>query len=402
MKTYQYFWKTVFPTTAIAFASTFAIALAFSGCQSASNNTKTINLSILDAATIYADGSVRDFVFAMEESNTSEQKDASKRDFLKAIDLKVNQKNPTEAVHYFRKSICMFPEANAYYELSDALISLKQYEEAANALRMAEVLRFTPLANLYFRQAQVLALQEQGEYSVAENLRKAVEQGFADKAAIENEPSFASLQKTEQFQRLYLDKFTQVQDKETAEFRMFLAGFPVSENGYEIKADDIEQINTKYINYDFAKYVKEMETRQDFGREVGSEYFYAAKVQETSQYVAVVYIAKDAVAEVIPPIFASLVTYDLKGKEIDKIAFACQCDYKTVKTGKIAGNQVTVTQHNREWEAEFTEVAPSENKIKSVTEISKESYTIAANGKIESANKTTGMLLKHANLLAVK
>jgi len=393
MKTYQYFWKKIVPVA--------VFAVAFTACQSTSNTNKAVTLTVLDAASMYSPAGVKDFIFAMEEGDVEQQKDLAKREFLKAMDFKINQKNPTEAINYFRKAICIFPEPNTYYELSDALIQLKQYEEAEQATLVAEQLHFTPLASLYFRQAQVAAIREQGEYTVVDKLRKAVEQGFADKAAIEKEPLFATFQQTEQFQRFYLDNFTQVRDKESAEFRMFLAGFPVAENGYEIKTDELEKINEKYINYDFAKYVKEMETRQDFGREVGSEYYYAAKVRETDQYVAVVYVAKDAVAEVVPPIFASLVTYDLKGKELDKITFACQCDYKTIKTGKISGDQITVTQHNREWDAEFTSVAPSENKIKSITEISKTSYVFAANGKIEQSKAATiGMVQKTTNLLA--
>lgn len=359
-------------------------------CQSAKKTDK-ITITVLDAESIYDTDKVKDFVFALEETNIEQQKELAKKDFLKAIDLKVNQKNTAEAVQYFRKAIVIYPDAKSYYELGDALTLLQQYDEASKALTTAEALRFVPLANLYFKQAQLAALQEHGEYGVVDYLRRAVEQGFADKEAIQKEPIFAKFQNSEAFQRFYLDKFTQVQDKETAEFRMFLAGFPNKEGSFEMTANDLDASSGKYISYDFAKYVKEMETRQDFGRDVGSEYYYAAKVQETDKYVAVVYIAKDAVAEVLPPVFASLVTYDLKGNEISKIPFACQCDYKTIKTGKIVGNEITVTQHNREWEAEFTSVAPSENKIKAVTEISKNSYTIAANGKIEATSKAVSM-----------
>jgi tetratricopeptide (TPR) repeat protein len=391
---YQYFWKTILPATVLAFA--------FMACQQRPKETKIVTISVLDTSAIYNADLVKDFIFAAEEGDIEQQKDAAKKDFLKGIDLKVNQKKNSEAVEYFRKSICTFPDAKSYYELSEVFMELGQYKEAENSLMMAEALRFQPLANLYFRQAKIAALQQYDEYSVVSYLARSVEQGFADKTAIENEVAFAAMQKTDAFQRFYLNRFTQVQDKETAEFRMFLAGFPVEENGFEIKATDIEKMSDKYISYDFAKYVKEMETMRDFGRDVGSEYFYAAKVQETEQYIAVVYIAKDAVAEFIPPIYASLVTYNHKGQQISKIAFACQCDAKTIKTGKIKANHITVTQHNREWEADFTAVSPENNKIKSVTEISQTSYLIAANGKIEPTSQATSLKLGNQRLLAVK
>jgi hypothetical protein len=386
MKPTVFYIKNLLPITALLFVL---------GCNPAAKNSEIRTLSVLDIESIYDADKVKDFVFTLADDNTNTQKEVAKKEFLKGLDLKANEKNPAEAVHYFRKAASLYPDANTYYELATVLADLKQYTEASNALILAETLRFTPLANLYFKQAQLAALQDNNgynnAYSVADYLRKSIEQGFADKALIEKEPAFADLQKTEPFLRLYLDNFTQLKDKEEAEFRMFLAGFPVQENGYELKTEQLEQNHDKYISYDFAKYVKEMETRQDFGRDVGSEYYYAAKVQETSAYVAVVYLAKDAVSETIPPTFASFVTYDLKGKEISKIPFACQCDYKTIKTGKIVGSEITVTQHNREWEAEFTSVSPSENKIKAITEVSKNTYTIAANGTITPSSNNVSM-----------
>jgi tetratricopeptide (TPR) repeat protein len=385
MKKYAHFLKNVCAAT--------TMAVVFAACQSSNNqNQQTATIQVLEIDNIYQNNLVKDFIFAVREGDLETQQSIAKADFLRAIDLRVNQKNPAEALQYFRKSITEFPEANTYYEMSDALIELQKYEEAANALQMAEELHFVPLANLYVKQAKVTAMNDKEGYSVVMYLQKAVEQGFADKAALENEPAFASLKDSEQLKRFYLENFTSGQDKESAEFRIFLAGFPVAEDGYTLEGKNIEDINKGYINYDFAKYVKEMETRQDFGREVGSDYFYAAKVQETAEYVAVVYIARDAVSEVMPTIFASLVTYNLKGTEIDKITFACQCDYKTLKTGKIIGNQITVTEQNREWESELTEVAPSENKIKSVTEVAKTSYLIAKNGKIEQQSQNMGLL----------
>lgn len=386
----------------IAIATTFAVA--FVACNKPVNTVQN-NFSALSADKIYEIEEVKDFVFACEEVGEATNKairDNAKKDFLKAIDLRENQKNNNDAIQYFKKAACAFPDANSYYELGSTLLVLQQYEEADKAFNLAEALRFTPLANLYFKKAQTSAFRGEGEYLVVEQLKKAVEQGFSDKSAIEKDAAFAALQTTDTFQRFYVEKFSQGIDKASAEFKLFLRGFPAATEGFEIRPEEVAKVSDKYISYEFASYVKEMETRQDFGREVGSEYFYVAKVKETPEYAAVLYVAKDAVAEDVPPVFTYLVTYDWKGKEISKISFACQCSPKSIKTGKIEGNTVTVISHERQWQAEFTEVPPSENKIKSVSEVEKKTYEIAANGQITETSKNVSKVGTQKSWFALK
>ncbi len=363
------------------FVQTMVVASCLWACSPASTSSQ-LSIAVLDMAQIYEVDAVKDFVFACEETNLDQQKETAKKDFLKAIDYRENQKNGQEAIQYFKKAAAVLPDANTYFELGSTLLALNQNEEARKAFEVAEALRFTPAANLHYKKAQVTALLKENEYVVVDYLKKAVEQGFSDKSAIDKEIAFDSVRNTEQFQLFYVKNFSQGISKPSAEFKLFLRGFPAALDNFEVKANDVAEVSDKYISYEFASYVREMETRQDFGREVGSEYFYVAKVRETPEYAAVLYAAKDAVAESVPPVFTYLVTYNWEGQEISKINFACQCTPKSIKTGKIEGDKVTVVAYDRQWQAEFTDVPPSENKIKSINETEKRTYEIAANGKI--------------------
>jgi tetratricopeptide (TPR) repeat protein len=363
------------------------VAFGLNACQQATQQA-AINFATLDESKLYEVHEVKDFIFATEEVNTEALKEKAKKDFLKAIDLRENQKKAQEAVQYFKQAASILPDANTYYELANTLLEVKQYEEAEKALTLAEELYFTPLAKLYYKKAQIAAHLEYGEYSVKDYLSKALEQGFADKTMIENDNAFEKIKNTEVFQLFFVEKFSKETDKAGAEFKLFLRGFPEKLDNFEISPDNVAKLpDDKYISYEFANYVNEMETRQDFGREVGSEYFYVAKVKETPQYAAVLYAAKDAIAEELPPVFTYLVTYNWQGKEISKVNFACQCTPKDIKTGKIDNNLVTITSHKRQWQAEFTELPPAENKIKSVAEIEKKQYEITENGVIKEISK---------------
>jgi tetratricopeptide (TPR) repeat protein len=375
-------------------------------CQKATPDAPKVNIvfATLSPEKIYQTDEVKDFIFACEEDSIDQIKEQAKRLFLQGIDAKVNKKNTVEGIALLTKSITFYPDSKTYYELGNALYEQKNYEEAEKAYQMAETLRFSNLANLYYNMALNTAAKggEYIDYSIADYLGKAIEQGFVQKELVQQEPLFAPFQNSPAFQQLFLKHFTNSEDKDAAAFKVFLRGFPEKTLPYEISSKDVDNVGDKYISYDFANYVKEMETGS-FGRDVGSEYYYLAKVKSTEKYVAVVYASRDAMAEEMPPTYSYLVTYTNKGEEISKLNVACQCTPQKIKTAKIEGNKITVTEYERLWQSPITEVPFSENRIKSVAKLGEKIYQIDANGKITENTAAVGAVgTKRSDVLVLK
>ena len=86
---------------------------------------------------------------------------------------------------------------------------------------------------------------------------------------------------------------------------------------------------TKDIAFDYEKFVPEMRTSK-FSREVDKEYYYFAIIKKDTSYTTLLYGGKHTSLEsehVHAPVFFFLVSYDPKGKILDKLEVAGQQNF---------------------------------------------------------------------------
>jgi tetratricopeptide (TPR) repeat protein len=70
-----------------------------------------------------------------------------KKLFLRAVAIFHNQKNAAGSIDLFRKSIRVCPDPKTYYELGNALMDMKDFQQSADAYRLALKLNLTPQSN---------------------------------------------------------------------------------------------------------------------------------------------------------------------------------------------------------------------------------------------------------------
>src|SRR5450756_644739 len=79
--------------------------------------------------------------------------EAARKKFLSAIDVYKNVKDPAKSIELFKNSIRLAPSAKAYFELGSALLDDAHYDEAIQALHIAEQLEYSPQANVMYKLA---------------------------------------------------------------------------------------------------------------------------------------------------------------------------------------------------------------------------------------------------------
>ena len=120
---------------------TIFVALFIVSCSSPTSK----NTGHLTETALYNFDSVRQF---------SGDKEAAKKKFLSAIDLYRNKKNRIpESIDAFKASLLLSPDAKTYFELGNALLDNRQYDESVKAFLMAEKMDYNPLANVMYKLA---------------------------------------------------------------------------------------------------------------------------------------------------------------------------------------------------------------------------------------------------------
>jgi len=367
--------------------------------QTAKEYVLKVKLNRLTDKDMYDSRLIKDVIFDAEELNIDSVKGKSREAFLKGVDEYKNKKNPAAAITFFKKSILIFPDAKAYYELGNALMEFKTdkaaLEEARDAYRVAEVLEIKPIYAVYYKEACLANMlggfsEDNGyEDNVIYHLRESFRAGFYDTLSIEKDARINSIINTSGYKSLLRELRSENLNKnKNALFELYKAAYPRQTSGFEISTDDISSDESKEsISYDFSAFVPEMQNTE-FSRDVSNDFFYEAIVRETPVYTAFVYTSVSfwgGNEDGLMPSFTSLVTYDPSGVIIDRKLIACQCSAEKIKTVKITDNKVYVEDYKRIWKEPIDEASFDENEIVKNEVQAKLTYEINDNGTITAA-----------------
>lgn len=386
----------------IAFSS---LLLLFLGCSQVEKKyTLKLKLLKLTPQTLYDEKLVADVLFDAQEDNVDSLKTKSRQLFLKGIEAYKNLKAPEKALPYFRSSALTFPDAKTYYELGNALLEVggqENIKESIQAYKVTRYLGFQPLASVHYNEAKAhfmlyenpFVLDELGsnqenakETELSESinaLRNAFNEGFYDTTLLKTDEKIKNIVRYKDFQEMLIHATaTRLKKDGNGLFSLYGKSYPRVGSTFVIDLPNVELANyNQAISYDFAPYIPEMEN-VGFGREVSNDFFYVAKISNTSNYTAVIYKSVSFYGESSQPVHTTLATYDSKGEVISKILLSCVCSANKVKTGKIEEGAVTIEEYKRNWKYPLDKIAMDDNEITSNDFITKATYRIDETGKI--------------------
>lgn len=312
--------------------------------------------------------------------------------FLKALDAYKNKKKFDEAEKGFIASILRYPTAKGYYELGNVYMDQKQYDNALLAYRMAENLNFEPFSKLLFNIACVYSCKKDGEQS-GRYLEYAVQAGYLNIDNIEKDTDLAFLrEEMPYYYRTHLKRaMNGVSNAEQIYYLQFKKRFPLVKVPLTIKETvskthfDMENA----ISYEYEKFIPEMRDEK-FSREVSKGFYYYAKLVETANYTAVVYIIRDEFMGEQAPLTYALVTFDGQGKIIDRLIVAGRENLtEELRTCTINSKlEITIDLFETKFEKDPESEGYYDNPIVSKSKVGTEQFKINTNGTIGNLNKT--------------
>jgi hypothetical protein len=273
--------------------------------------------------------------------------------YLQGVKAFVNENKVQEGANRFAESATLFPKPETYFLWGKALVALNRTEEALKALEISDRLGYTSPGAVAYEKARVQALAltnpEQGAWKVYQELDAAAENGFLTRRDLDRDAAFNRLRNTEGWRPFVERVFRQHAERTTAQlFKDFLAGFPVApESGFAFAPEEDIQQQDRYINFDFAEFIPEMENTS-FGRDVSNTYHYVALVRSTPEFVTVVYANQSAWGGDAGSSLTA-VSFTPQGQRIDKRVVACRCSRDRWKGFKYHAGVFTLREVQPEW-----------------------------------------------------
>jgi hypothetical protein len=328
--------------------------------------------------------------------------------FLQAIDIYKNGSDPARSVDIFKSAIYLQPSGKAYFELGSALLDDSRYEEALQALHIAEHLGYSPLANVMFKLSEAHAyLLKPGSDSAYQQdslaryyMEVALQMGyvhpeeFAKGNAFNDVRGFYGLFNTTYNEALAGGLGHSKPDQilwETFKNQFRPIELPLTINTEWILAHQPEES----IGYDYEKFIPEMRNAK-FSREVEKEYYYCALVKKDTAYTALMYAGKNTFlkdANGNNLVFYLLTTYDRTGKIIDKMPVAGQSAF--TDPFKVLTIQPNYTFEIRDYKNIYKDdpekVGYDSNPVVRSEPQGSTAYRIAANGKFEKTGAPLAM-----------
>lgn len=350
-----------------------------------------VQLQKLTFKTMYDKNLVYDVVFDSEELNVDSVKKIAGGLFLQGVDLFKNKRNPGAAVVKFKSSILTFPDAKTYYELGCALaaggFSEAVREEAIDAFEVALHLHFEPIANVHYKIACVKYqnyLRDPEKWSmwyVINPLEDSFKAGRFDTVAVAHDPMLKGITEQPMYKSLVLQMVAQNRHG-SGLFDLYKQAFTNNLESFTLTPEKVEMADFKQsINYDFAKFVPEMENTS-FDREVSNDFYFVGSVKQTDLYHAFLYTSVAFSGEEMQPTQTYLVVYDNEGEIISKKMVGCQCTAEKIKTFSLDKGTIKITDMKRNWEKPIDDVPFDENKIIGYDVLAKAIFTIDDSGKI--------------------
>lgn len=358
----------------------FAIALLiFIGCNSrkSTQNAEPGVTQMLAMQDIYDWPKVQEIIAFLSDKSLGE----GKKMFLEGMDEYRNKKNPAKGIELFKQSLLRYPNAKTYYELGNALMDVKQYEESIYSYRMSQNMEYEPSYNVEYNIACAYAMMGEEE-SAFEYLEYALESGYLNKDNLLNDEDLASIRDKTQFKSLIVEHFSDDFDMRTALFRLFAESFPARPLPYAIVFDSVTSYNyDNSVSYDFAMFLPGMMDGK-YSREVSKEFLYVGRFDSLSPYLTIAYSTVEAISDTLPEIQTKLATYDTTGTQLDEIMFSCYCSPTELRDGKIeADNTITVRQIERKWKYNPIDKGYEDNEITSEKLLLTRKYRVGNDGK---------------------
>ncbi|HEV7334046.1 MAG TPA: hypothetical protein VGN63_23630 [Flavisolibacter sp.] len=330
----------------------------------------------------------RDSVSAFLSTVPDQQLDSSKQAFLKGVDLLKNNNKATEAISLLRQSIAWYPNANAYYELGNAYLQTKKWNLALRAFELAEALDYKPLGHVFYKQAGCYAAMDSVN-KMLDYVTYAVQNGFVDKQKIISNDHFANYKNDYMLLSAYNEAMSGNGDPDELLWHGYSQSFKQASFPFTVDSGTMRQmVEPETISYDYEKFVPEMRDHK-FSRDVGSEYFYVAKILQTELCHVVLYGCR-SYEEIGAPDYFILASFNPKGTLVDKMivggAKTFDENYK-VFTAKNK-NLYQVEEYKNTYEKDPVDYGFENNRIISRVLVATRQFQIDAKGKFITAQQS--------------
>lgn len=328
--------------------------------------------------------SVRNFLNTVSPAQT----DSSKAAFLTGVDLLKNKKEAAAAIDAFLQSLSIYPTANTYYELGNAYLQTKAWSKALQSFEMAEAMNFEPLGNALFAQASCYAEMDSTE-KMYNYLTYAVQNGFVDREKVLNNPHFAAFKKDAYLQTVYNEAMSGNGDPEEILWQGYTQDFKQASFPFQLDSGSLRKMGEpKIISYDYEKYVPEMRDNK-FSRDVGSEYFYVAKMMQTELCSVVLYGCRSYEYEGAP-VYYILASFNSKGKLVDKMVVggAKNFDENYKEFTAQSGNRFQIKEYKNAYEKSTDENGYENNRVVSRSLVATQQFAIDGSGKFITAQQS--------------
>lgn len=382
----------------------FVLAVVLFACNQKDQSSKSTEQrkgSKLTEASIYNLDSIKSYLTIITEKDQEQ----GKKKFLEAIDLIKNKMEIDKSISAFKAAALIFPSEKTYFELGSALLKGKKYDEAKQALEVAQVMGYSPIANVMYKLAALYSQNRDtahiNDYGMLRNdslalnyMEIALQMGYAKPTQFLQDKLFDSVRYYNEweFKNRYNSALSGNKDPEKLVWENYKAGFPDLQ--LPLTVNTVWIYNQKYenaIGYDFEKFVPEMRTGK-FSREVDNEYYYAGKLKEDSVYTALLYAGKNmwvTDGRGYSPVYFYLVTYSPSGKIIDKMMVGGHKTFSdNFRTLSLNQNlSFEVKDFKNKYEKDPDDGGYENNKVVKSDLVSTASYKINSNGKIEKSQQ---------------
>lgn len=330
----------------------------------------------------------KDSVVLASKQGQGAESDAEKL-FKQAIDLYRNKKKAQGSIPVFKQSLYVKPMAKTYYELGNALSDVRHTSEAVQAYSMAEMLNYKPMDKLLYNMACAYSILKQ-DTTALYYLVSAIEFGYKNTQQIFHDPDLENIRKDNyEFTGKVNAALSGSGDPELLQWKMFAhnfkkLSFPVLLDTSYMKASSLQY--NEAISYDYERYVSEMRDSK-FSRDVGKAIYTVGQVRNTDSVKTLVYAVFDEVQEEegLPyntGIAYYLVSYDAKGKLIDKLLIGGQTKLKDpfLVASLAKDNELELKRFNLVFEKDPDKDGYENNALKTMEPAGADKYTIDASG----------------------
>lgn len=366
--------------------ATLTLVLIISSCGNPAQLPAKVQKQRVDVVLTRDDLYKGNLVAAFKENENKFIKESNTL-FLRGVDAYRNNNELDSAVFYFTESILKEPSAKAYFELGNANMDRKKYDDALNAYKMAEQLGYQPFSKILYNKACIYSLQENHELS-AQYLEYALQAGYTNIAHMQSDSDLEHLRDYNNLFKTAVDRGLRgVSNADNLFWLQFTKLFPALGTPIDLKLqltqEEFQALD--YISYDYEKYISEMRDSK-FSRDVSSSYLYYANAYETDVFVAVVYIVKDEWMGDAAPLKYKMATFTHEGKLIDKktIAGSENSDLDGVYLQSTLNKDLTIsgTLVEPQYEKDPDDHGFYDNKILSYKEVGTQNFKITKSGKI--------------------